>query len=82
MDQVKRRVGRPRKNTTITTTTVKTKDTTVNILKDVDTVLNGLLNQVAKKSINTDEANAMLRILMHLKVRSKVAPSSFKAESY
>ena len=81
MDQVKRRVGRPRKNTTITTTTVKTKDTTVNILKDVDTVLNGLLNQVAKKSINTDEANAMLRILMHLKVRSKVAPSSFKAES-
>ena len=82
MDQVKRRVGRPRKNTTITTTTVKTKDTTVNILKDVDTVLNGLLTQVAKKSINTDEANAMLRILMHLKVRSKVAPSSFKAESY
>ena len=82
MDQVKRRVGRPRKNTTITTTTVKTKDTTVNILKDVDTVLNGLLNQVAKKSINTDEANAMLRILMHLKVRSKVSPSLFKAESY
>ena len=82
MDQVKRRVGRPRKNTTVTTTTVKTKDTTVNILKDVDTVLNGLLTQVAKKSINTDEANAMLRILMHLKVRSKVAPNSFKAESY
>ena len=82
MDQVKRRVGRPRKNTTITTTTVKTKDTTVNILKDVDTVLNGLLTQVAKKSINTDEANAMLRILMHLKVRSKVSPSLFKAESY
>ena len=80
MDQVKRRVGRPRKNTTVTTTT--TKDATVNILKDVDTVLNGLLNQVAKKSINTDEANAMLRILMHLKVRSKVSPSLFKAESY
>ena len=67
MDQVKRRVGRPRKNTTVTTTTVKTKDTTVNILKDVDTVLNGLLNQVAKKSINTDEANAMLRILKTLR---------------
>jgi hypothetical protein len=80
MDQVKRRVGRPRKTTTITTT--KVKDDTVNILKDVDTVLNGLLTQVAKKSINTEEADAMLRILIHLKVRSKVAPGSFKAESY
>ena len=80
MDQVKRRVGRPRK-TTITSTT-KVKDDTVNILKDVDTVLNGLLTQVAKKSINTEEADAMLRILIHLKVRSKVAPGSFKAESY
>ena len=80
MDQVKRRVGRPRK-TTITTTT-KVKDDTVNILKDVNTVLNGLLTQVAKKSINTEEADAMLRILIHLKVRSKVAPGSFKAESY
>jgi hypothetical protein len=80
MDQVKRRVGRPRKTTTITTT--KVKDDTVNILKDVDTVLNGLLTQVAKKSINTEEADAMLRILIHLKVRSKVAPNSFKAESY
>ena len=81
MEQVKRRVGRPRKNTT-TTSTTKTTNTTISILRDIDIVLNGLLTQVAKKSINTEEADAMLRILIHLKVRSKVAPGSFKAESY
>ena len=81
MEQVKRRVGRPRKTTNGIVTTKKTA-TTPNILADVDIVLNGLLTQVAKKALNTDEADAMLRILIHLKVRSKVAPSSFKAESY
>ena len=37
MEQVKRRVGRPRKNTT-TTSTTKTTGTTTNILRDVDIV--------------------------------------------
>ena len=81
MLETKRRVGRPRKTTNGIVTTKKT-DTTPTILKDVDIVLNGLLTQVAKKALNTDEADAMLRILIHLKVRSKVAPSSFKSESY
>jgi len=81
MLETKRKVGRPRKTTNGIVTTKKT-DTTPTILKDIDIVLNGLLTQVAKKSINTEEADAMLRILIHLKVRSKIAPSAFKSESY
>tara|TARA_R100000808_G_C2035621_1_gene77479 strand:+ start:29 stop:283 length:255 start_codon:yes stop_codon:yes gene_type:complete len=79
MLEAKRRVGRPRKTTNeiITTKKVVTKH---DILKDVDIVLNGLLPKVAKGVLDAEEATAMLRILVHLKIQSKVKPSSFKAE--
>ena len=76
----KKRVGRPRK-TTNGAVNIKKETTDINILNDVEIVLNGLLNQVAKKVLNTDEASAMLRILIHLKVQAQVKPAAFKAES-
>ena len=82
MTRITKKVGRPRKTTNGTVSLSKTTAVEFNILKDVNTVLNGLLTQVAKKAINTEEADAMLRILIHLKVQSKLSPNTFKQERY
>ena len=84
-----KRRGRPRKTIKTAVTDAKTvigfkrpKNTEPTILKDIDIALNCIIPKVAKGVLNATEANAMLRILTHLKVQSKVKPASFKNETY
>jgi len=81
MLETKRRVGRPRKNTT-QPVIQKVSKGSHNLLGDIDIVLNGLFPKVEKGVLSSEEASAMLRILVHLKVQSKISPVKFKAESY
>lgn len=81
MIKSKRRVGRPRKNTTEFVVKKVSKES-YSLLKDIDIVLNGLFPKVEKGILSSEEASAMLRILVHLKVQSRVKPLSFKNDSY